>query len=55
MNVSTKRNDHCKLLGEETIIQTKLLGKCDYLFGRLSGVFAGAVLWNENIKKVFKI
>jgi hypothetical protein len=54
-NVSTKRPDHCKLLGEETIIQTKLLGKCDYLFGRLSGVFAGAVLWNENIKKVFKI
>lgn len=54
-NVSTKREDHCKLLGEETIIQTKLLGKCDYLFGRLSGVFAGAVLWNENIKKIFKI
>ena len=54
-NVSTKRQNHCKLLGEETIIQAKLLGKCDYLFGRLSGVFAGAVLWNENIKKVFKI
>jgi hypothetical protein len=54
-NVSTKRAEHCKLLGEETIIQTKLLGKCDYLFGRLSGVFAGAVLWNENIKQVFKI
>ena len=54
-NVSTKRENHCKLLGEETIIQTKLLGKCDYLFGRLSGVLAGAVLWNENIKKLFKI
>lgn len=54
-NVSTKRPNHCKLLGEETIIQTKLLGKCDYLFGRLSGVFAGAILWNDNIKKVFKI
>lgn len=54
-NVSTKREEHCRLLGEETIIQAKLLGKCDYLFGRLSGVFAGAVLWNENIKKVFKI
>ena len=55
MNVSTKRENHCKLLGEETIIQTKLLGKCDYLFGRLSGVFTGAVLWNDNLKKVFKI
>jgi len=54
-NVSTKRENHCKLLGEETIIQTKLLGKCDYLFGRLSGVLAGAILWNENIKKLFKI
>jgi len=54
-NVSTKRKDHCKLLGEETIIQTKLLGKCDYLFGRLSGVLAGAILWNDNIKELFKI
>jgi hypothetical protein len=54
-NVSTKRLDHCKLLGEETIIQTKLLGKCDYLFGRLSGVLTGAILWNENIKELFKI
>jgi len=54
-NVSTKRENHCQLLGEEVIIQTKLLGKCNYLFGRLSGVFAGAVLWNENIKKVHLI
>lgn len=54
-NVSTKRENHCKLLGEEVIVQTKLLGKCDYLFGRLSGVFAGALLWNENIKQLYKI
>lgn len=54
-NVSTKRENHCRLLGEETIIQTKLLGKCDYLFGRFSGVFAGAVLWNEKLQKIFKI
>jgi len=54
-NVSTKRMDHCKLLGEEVIIQAKLLGKCDYLFGRHSGVFAGAVLWNENINQLYKI
>jgi hypothetical protein len=55
MNVSTKRENHCRLLGEEAIIQTKLLSKCDYLFGRLSGLFCGAILWNENIKQVFKI
>ena len=54
-NVSKKRKDHCRLLGEEVIIQSKLMGKCDYLFGRLSGMLAGGVLWNENIKKVFKI
>lgn len=54
-NVSTKRADHCKLLGEETIIQARLMGKCDYLFGRLSGVFTGAVLWNDNLKQIFKI
>jgi hypothetical protein len=54
-NISTKRKDHCRLLGEETVIQTKLLGKCNYLFGRHCGVLAGAVLWGENIQKVFKI
>lgn len=54
-NVSTKRKEQNKLLGEEVIIQTKLLGKCSYLFGMHTGVFCGAVLWNENIKKIFKI
>lgn len=54
-NVSTKRQNQCTLLGEETIIQTKLLSKCNYLFGRHSGIFCGAILWNENISKIFKI
>lgn len=54
-NVSTKRKNHCKLLGEETITQAKLLGKCDYLLGRMSGVFAGSILWNTNLKQVFKL
>ena len=54
-NVSTKRENHCKLLGEETIIQTKLLGKCDYLFGRKCGILSGAVLWNENIKELITL
>lgn len=55
MNVSTKRENHCNLLGEETIIQTKLLAKCDYLFGRRCGILAGAVLWNENIKQLITL
>jgi hypothetical protein len=54
-NVSTKRENHCQLLGEEVIIQAKLMGKGKYLFGRLSGMLAGAVLWNDNLEKVFKI
>jgi hypothetical protein len=55
INQSQKRKNHCKLLGEEVIIQTKLLGKCDYLFGKHSGTIAGAILWGENIKKFYKI
>jgi hypothetical protein len=51
-NVSTKREDHCNLLGQEVIIQTKLLGKCDHIIGRFSGVLAGGVLWSENLKSV---
>ncbi len=54
-NISTKREEHCKLLGEEVIIQTKLLGKCAILFGRHSGVLCGAILWGEKIKKLYKI
>lgn len=54
-NISTKRENQNKLLGEEVIIQTKLLGKCDYLFGRHTGILAGAILWGKNIKILFKI
>lgn len=52
INVSKKRNNHTIQLGEECIIQTKLLGKCNYLCGRFCGLTAGAVLWNENIEDV---
>lgn len=54
-NVNNKRENHNKLLGEEMILQTKLLGKCDYLLGIHSGIFAGAVLWGENIKNIYKL
>jgi len=54
-NISLKRENQNRLLGEEVIIQTKLLGRCDYLFGRHSGVLAGAILWGENIKELYKI
>jgi len=54
-NISTKRENQNKMLGEEMIVQTKLLAKCKYLFGMHTGIFAGAILWNENIEKIFKI
>ena len=54
-NISQKRKNHTKLLGEEVIIQTKLLAKCNYLLGRHSGVFCGAILWNQKIEEVFSI
>ena len=54
-NISLKRENQNKLLGEEVIIQTKLLGRCDYLFGRHTGVLAGAILWGKNIKQLFKL
>jgi hypothetical protein len=55
MNLSDKRPHHRRLLGEETIIQTKLLAKCNILFGRKSGVLCGSILWNENIKKLITL
>lgn len=54
-NISKKRENHTKLLGEEVIVQTKLLGMSDYLIGRNSGIFCGAVLWSENIKEIFNL
>ena len=53
-NISAKRNNQCKLLGEETIIQTKLLGMSNYFYGRLSGIFTGTMLWGKEFNKVYK-
>lgn len=54
-NIDTKRENQNMLLGSEVIIQTKLLGKCDYLIGKHTGIFCGAILWGEKIKKIYKI
>jgi len=53
MNISDKRENHTRLLGEECITQIKLLGKCDYISGRFCGLTAGGILWNEQTKNVF--
>jgi hypothetical protein len=45
------RQNHGTRLGEEMIIQAKLLGKCDYLLGKHSGTLCGAILFNENIRQ----
>ncbi len=52
--LDTKRPNQCRLLGEETIIQTLLLSKCDYLIVKQCGVSSGAIFWaKENLKNVF--
>ena len=50
--VSNKRKNQAQLLGEEIILQAKLLGKCQHLAGKHGGIMAGGVLWSENTEKV---
>ena len=46
-------NDY--ILTFEKIDMDNLLAKCNYLLGRHSGIFCGAILWNQNIEEVFSI
>lgn len=49
------RSNHTKILGDECLIQTLLLGKCDYLICKENGISAGAIFFKENIKDVFYV
>lgn len=52
--ISTKRENQCKLLGEETLIQAHLLSKCDYLVVKQCGVSSAAIfLAKDNLKDVY--
>jgi len=50
------REDHKKLLGEECLIQGKLLGKSDYLLVKQCGTSSAGIFFAENnLKNVFYI
>ena len=53
-SMNSPRPDHCRLLGEECLIQALLLGMCDYMCVKQCGTANGAVfLANENLKDVY--
>lgn len=49
------RENHTKILGDECITQALLLGRCDYLLCKQNSFSAGAIFFNEDIKKVYYI
>lgn len=54
--IANSRENHCRLLGEECLIQALLLSKCDYLLGKQCGTLSGAIFYaNENLKDVFYV
>ena len=52
----TPRENHKRLLGEECLIQAKLLSKSDYLLVKQCGTASAAIFFAENnLKNVFYI
>jgi len=50
------RENHCRLLGEECLIQAMLLGRCDYMLIRQCGTALGATLYaTDNLKDVIYV
>lgn len=49
------RENHCKILGEEMLLQALLLAKCDYLIAKVCGTASAAIFFSEKIKKVFYV
>jgi len=49
------RPNHTKILGDECMIQSLLLGKCDYLICKYNSFSAGAILFNDNLKNVYYV
>jgi hypothetical protein len=53
---SSARENHCRLLGEECLIQAMLLGRCDYMLIRQCGTALGASLYaTESLKDVIYV
>ena len=49
------RPNHTKILGDECLSQTLILGKCDYLICKENSMSAGALFFKENIKNVYYV
>ena len=48
------RENHCRILGEECLVQAQLLSKCDYLLVKQCGTSSAAILFaEENLKEVY--
>ncbi len=53
-SMDSPRENHCKLLGEECLIQALLLGRSDYLCVKQCGTSSGAIFYaTDNLKDVF--
>jgi len=51
--IAKPRENHCKRLGEECLIQAKLLSMCDYLLVKQCGTSSAAILFaDDNLKDV---
>lgn len=53
--IKNYRDNHCKLLGEEMLIQALLLGKCDYLIAKVCGTASAAVFLSESLRMVYYV
>jgi len=48
------RENHCRILGEECLVQALLLGRCDYLLCKQCGTSSGAIYYaTDNLKDVY--
>jgi hypothetical protein len=53
-SMNSPRANHCKLLGEECLMQALLLGRCDYMLVKQCGTSSGAIFYaTENLKDVY--
>jgi hypothetical protein len=53
-SMNSPRPEHCKRLGEECLVQTLLLGMCDYMCVKQCGTSSGGIFFGtENLKNVY--
>jgi len=50
-----KRENHGKILGEECLIQSMLLGMCGYMVCKQCGTSSGAIFFQKKLKEVYYV